>query len=637
METSNLKVLFLEDSLHDMELLCEMLTDAGYILDIIHVDNENEYIKNLNNHQFDIILSDFSLVGFDAFGALEISKHICPDTPFICVSGSIGEETAIELLKLGAVDYVFKDRPERLPYAIKRALDEAKIKIEHQKAAEELRESEEKFRNIFQLHSAINLLIDPNDGRIIDANKAASDFYEWSIEELKSMTIFQINTLDCNLLRNEIHHVLDTKKNQFEFVHQKSDGSTVDVEVYSSKITIKGAPYLYSIVHDISEKKKILKDLVAAKEKAEESDRLKTAFIHNISHEIRTPLNSILGFGQYLSEADLPQNERIEMYDHLQKSSTRLMNTVDDYVDIAMIVTSTMKVNKKEFIVQPFFDEFIADTFYLFNHLKIEYIVDTPIQSSNLTLFSDKELIRKILLKLLDNAIKFTSRGSISCGYKVLDESIEFFVKDTGKGIAQEKIDMIFKMFSQEESSMTRGYEGSGLGLTISKGLLNLLGGDIQVSSVKGIGSNFSFRIPFKTKETQTNPDKDLKLFIHQNKPVILVAEDDELNYMYMETLFNRNGFEFFHVENGLEAVELCKNNPKINIVFMDIKMPVMNGLEATKLIRDFRPDLPIIATTAYAQTGDEERFLSEGCNDYLSKPIRKEKLMEIIRKYTKC
>ena len=382
---------------------------------------------------------------------------------------------------------------------------------------------------------------------------------------------------------------------------------------------------------------KMLNEVTTAKIQAERSNRAKSDFLSSMSHEIRTPLNSILGFGQYLSEADLPQNERIEMFDHLQKSSTRLMNTVDDYVDIAMIVTSTMKVNKKEFIVQPFFDEFIADTFYLFNHLKIEYIVDTPIQSSNLALFSDKELIRKILLKLLDNAIKFTSRGSISCGYKVLDESIEFFVKDTGKGIAQEKIDMIFKMFSQEESSMTRGYEGSGLGLTISKGLLNLLGGEIQVSSVKGIGSNFSFRIPFKTIETQTNPDEDLKLFDNQNKPVILVAEDDELNYMYMETLFNRNGFEFFHVENGLEAVELCKENPQINIVFMDIKMPVMNGLEATKLIRGFRPDLPIIATTAYAQTGDEERFLSEGCNDYLAKPIRKEKLMEIIKKYAKC
>lgn len=637
METVNLKVLFLEDSLQDMELFSEMLSHSGYVLDLIHVDNEKEYKQSLINNYFDIILSDFSLVGFDAFGALEICKQICPNTPFICVSGSIGEETAIELLKLGAVDYVFKDRPERLPYAIKRALEEAKTKMDHQKAAEELRESEEKFRNIFQLHSAINLLIDPNDGRIIDANKAASDFYEWPIEELKSMTIFEINTLDSNLLRNEILHVLDTKKNQFEFVHRKSDGSTVDVEVYSSKINIKGAPYLYSIVHDISEKKRILKDLVAAKEKAEESDRLKTAFIHNISHEIRTPLNSIIGFGQYLSEADLPENERIEMYDHLQKSSARLMNTVDDYVDIAMIVTSTMKVNKKEFLIQSFFDEFVADTFHLFNHLKVEYIIDTPIQNSNVSLCSDKELIKKILFKLIDNAIKFTTRGSITCGYKILDDYVEFFVKDTGKGIAQEKIDMIFQMFSQEESSVTSGYEGSGLGLTISKGLLNLLGGDIQVSSVKGIGSNFSFRIPFKTKNTETTPSKDFKLVEIKNKPVILVAEDDELNYMYMETLFNRSGFEYFHVENGLEAVELCKNNPQINIVFMDIKMPVMNGLEATKLIRDIRPDLPIIATTAYAQTGDEERFLSEGCNDYLSKPIRKEKLMEIIRKYAKC
>lgn len=637
METSNLKVLFLEDSLHDMELFSEMLSQSGYVLDLIHVDNEKEYIKNLNNHQFDIILSDFSLVGFDAFGALEISKQICPDTPFICVSGSIGEETAIELLKLGAVDYVFKDRPDRLPYAIKRALDEAKTKMAHQKAAEELRESEEKFRNIFQLHSAINLLINPDDGSIVDANNAASEFYGWTLDELKAMTIFHINTLDSDLLRTEMHHVLNTNKNQFEFSHRKADGSHVDVEVYSSKITIKGNPFLYSMIHDISEKKKILKDLVAAKEKAEESDRLKTAFINNISHEIRTPLNSILGFGQYLSEADLPQNERVEMYDHLQKSSTRLMNTVDDYVDIALIVTSTMKVNKKEFLVQPFFDELIADTFHLFNHLRVEYIVDTPIQNANLTLLSDKELIRKILLKLLDNAIKFTSRGSITCGYKVLDEYIEFFVKDTGKGIAQEKIDMIFKMFSQEESSMTRGYEGSGLGLTISKGLLNLLGGEIQVSSVKGIGSHFSFRIPFKTKEIESIKNKDQIMFENQNKPVILVAEDDELNYMYMETLFNRNGFEYFHVENGLEAVELCKENPNINIVFMDIKMPVMNGLEATKIIRNLRPDLPIIATTAYAQTGDEERFLSEGCSDYLSKPIRKEKLMEIIRKYAKC
>lgn len=634
METSQLKILFLEDSLQDMELFSKMISNAGFNINIIHVDTEKEFKNNLLTEKYDLILSDFSLIGFDAFGALEISKQICPETPFICVSGSIGEETAIELLKLGAVDYVLKDRPERLPYAIKRALEERDIKKAHQIASDALQESEEKFRNIFQFHSAVKLLINPEDGAIIDANNAAAEFYDWSIETLKSMNIFQINTLDHNELRKEMTNVLNLQKKRFEFIHQKSDGSLVDVEVYSNKITIKGKPYLYSIIHDISEKRKILKDLINAKEKAEESDRLKTAFLNNISHEIRTPLNSILGFGQYLAEADLPQNERMEMYDHLQQSSNRLMNTVDDYVDIALIVSSNVTAHFKDFLIQPFFDDFIAKTYNLCDHSKVEYVIEAPLEVSNVILHSDKELIYKILFKLLDNAIKFTTRGSITCGYKVEDNHIEFFIKDTGIGIAKEKMDLIFKMFSQEESSMTRGYEGSGLGLAISKGLIDLLHGVIQVSSIKSVGSIFSFKIPYSPG--LLNQPNSIQEFHKESsdKPVILIAEDDDLNFLYMETLFLRTGFEYYHAVNGADAVEMCKNNPSINIIFMDIKMPVMNGIQATKLIREIRPEIPIIATTAYAQTGDKERFLSEGCNDYLAKPIRKEKFLEIIRKY---
>lgn len=635
METSQLKILFLEDSLQDMELFSKMISNAGFNINMIHVDTEKEFKNNLLTEKYDLILSDFSLIGFDAFSALEISKQICPETPFICVSGSIGEETAIELLKLGAVDYVLKDRPERLPYAIKRALEERDIKKAHQIASDALQESEEKFRNIFQFHSAVKLLINPEDGAIIDANNAAAEFYGWSIETLKSMHIFQINTLDHNELRKEMTNVLNLQKKRFEFIHQKSDGSLVDVEVYSNKITIKGKPYLYSIIHDISEKRKILKDLINAKEKAEESDRLKTAFLNNISHEIRTPLNSILGFGQYLAEADLPQNERMEMYDHLQRSSNRLMNTVDDYVDIALIVSSNVTAHFKDFLIQPFFDDFIAKTYNLCDHSKVEYVIEAPLEVSNVILHSDKELIYKILFKLLDNAIKFTTRGSITCGYKVEDNYIEFFIKDTGIGIAKEKMDLIFKMFSQEESSMTRGYEGSGLGLAISKGLIDLLHGVIQVSSIKGVGSIFSFKIP--NSPGLLNQPNSIQEFHKESsvKPVILIAEDDDLNFLYMETLFLRTGFEYYHAVNGADAVEMCKNNPSINIIFMDIKMPVMNGIQATKLIREIRPDIPIIATTAYAQTGDAERFLAEGCSDYLAKPIRKEKFLEIIRKYS--
>jgi len=185
MKNINLRILVLEDSMQDMELIRELLTDVGYILDLTHVENEAAYTKKLRENCYDIILSDFSLPGFDAFGALEVSKRICPEVPFICISGSIGEETAIDLLKLGAVDYVLKDRPERLPFAVKRALDEAKEKTAHFKAEVELKQSEEKFRNIFHNHTAVKLILDPETGKIIEANKSAADFYGWSVDELQ--------------------------------------------------------------------------------------------------------------------------------------------------------------------------------------------------------------------------------------------------------------------------------------------------------------------------------------------------------------------------------------------------------------------------------------------------------------------
>jgi PAS domain S-box-containing protein len=347
MINKKLKVLFLEDSIPDKEFICEMLNHSEPKYEFVHVVTEPEFIQALNEYEFDLILSDFSLSGFNAFEALKIVIATNPEIPFICVSGSIGEETAIDLLKLGAVDYVLKDRPERLPFAIQRALQEVKAKEEILKKSRELEESEEKFRNIFQLHSAVKLLIDANTGNIMDANQAAAQFYGWSIEELKNMQIFQINTLNSEQLKEEMENVQNFKKNQFEFVHKKADGSIVDVEVFSSKIEFSGKVFLHSIVHDISEKKKILNDLIYAKEKAEESDQLKTAFINNISHEIRTPLNSIIGFGQFLAESDLPEEERVEMFDHLHESSLRLMNTVDDFVDMAILVKTPLPACSK--------------------------------------------------------------------------------------------------------------------------------------------------------------------------------------------------------------------------------------------------------------------------------------------------
>ncbi|MBU1369213.1 MAG: PAS domain S-box protein [Bacteroidetes bacterium] len=383
------------------------------------------------------------------------------------------------------------------------------------------------------------------------------------------------------------------------------------------------------------ERIKYLEELVQAKEKAEASDKLKTAFINNISHEIRTPLNGILGFGQFLAETELSQAERVDLLEHVNNAAYRLTDTVTDYMDIAMIFSETMEVHEKEFTLKPFFEEIIENSKQQSAAKQIAIHTEILIESSDFSICSDPEFIRKILGKLINNAIKFTEQGSINCGYRIMPGFVEFFIQDTGKGIASDKLELIFEMFTQEDLSMTRGYEGSGLGLSIAKGLVTLLGGKINVTSVKDKGSTFRFTIPVNNIALPTTKDALPAIEInHKEKPLILIAEDDESNYKYAAVILNSIGYNHIHAINGAEAVAFCQQNAAISIVLMDIKMPVMNGIEATKLIREFRPELPVVATTAYAQTGDEHRILEAGCNDYLAKPIKMEKLLSLIRKY---
>ncbi|MCA1760641.1 MAG: response regulator, partial [Bacteroidales bacterium] len=392
-----------------------------------------------------------------------------------------------------------------------------------------------------------------------------------------------------------------------------------------------------AIKEDITERKKMFEELVAAKEKAQESDNLKTAFLNNISHEIRTPLNGILGFGEFLTEPDTPADAKKEMLEVVKQSSNRLMNTVTDYMDMARIVSGTMEVHKKEFLLNPFFKEVTEKTSQLCAGKQIEFTTDYQPDVTGLTLDSDPELIRKTLNTLLDNALKFTVSGRICCGLKLKEGYVEFFVQDTGKGIAPKKLDSIFNIFTQEDASDTRGYEGSGLGLSIASGLVNLLGGTISATSEKGKGSTFAFTVPYtETELAEKSAPAEEKNEAVAEKPLVLLAEDEESNYLYVEVVLKKAGYDYLLAKNGEEAVAFCKQYPEISLVLMDIKMPVMNGVEATRLIREFRPELPIIVTTAYVQTGDEQRFLNAGCDGYLAKPIGKEKLLAVLKKYSK-
>jgi PAS domain S-box-containing protein len=384
------------------------------------------------------------------------------------------------------------------------------------------------------------------------------------------------------------------------------------------------------------ERQKNIERLVKAKEKAEESDKLKSAFINNISHEIRTPLNGIMGFGQLIAEEDLSAEEKSEYLKTLQHSSNRLMNTVTDFMDMALIASGSLKQNNENILLGSFLNEVIQKMkpYSERKSLELELVKDSD-AAKTIIINSDKELLEKVLLKLIDNAIKFTDTGKVSIGYHILKNKLEFYVHDTGRGIAEDKLKQIFDMFSQEETALTRGYEGSGLGLSIASGIVIMLKGELKVRSKKGKGSVFSFTIPYVSEEEKevATPEATDRI-TGSSRPVILVAEDEETNYMLMEVIVKKTGSEYLHALNGEIAVEICRHRPDITLVLMDIKMPVMNGIEAAKHIRKFRPDLPIIATTAFAQIGDESRILQSGFDGYYAKPIKPNILKDLIQKY---
>lgn len=386
---------------------------------------------------------------------------------------------------------------------------------------------------------------------------------------------------------------------------------------------------------DITQRKLAEKELQLAKERAEAGDRLKSAFMNNISHEIRTPLNGILGFGQMMAQSGLAEAERTEYFKILQKSTDRLINTINDYMDISLLVSGNLTINNRKFnvndLLNNLYERVLPDC--VKKDLELELLF--PDSSQQAIVDSDLELLRKVFLHLLNNAVKFTGKGKITFGYELVGKDIEFFVGDTGVGIDQRALAKVFEAFTQEEENTSRNYDGSGLGLSIAKGIISSLGGKIWLESEKGKGTIVNFTLPYIETIPQEPDKQDAKSAPALAKQaVVLVVEDEISNYYYLHVLLKKLSISVLHAKNGLEAVELCKKHPEINVVLMDIKMPVMGGLEATKKIKEFRKDLPVIAITAYAQTGDEFRIRQAGCDDYLAKPLKKEVLINVLRKY---
>ncbi len=373
-----------------------------------------------------------------------------------------------------------------------------------------------------------------------------------------------------------------------------------------------------------------------ALKKANESDKLKTAFLQNISHEIRTPMNGIMGFTSLLKDSELTGEEMESYIDVIMISGNRMLNTLNDLMDMSMLETKQVKVNLVRINLDDIFRN-LHDFFKLeVSKKNMEIYCHIPNSAENTFIRSDGEKISGVLTNLIKNSIKYSTKGRIDFGYTIKGLFVEVYVKDMGIGIPPNRLNAIFDRFVQADIEDIKVYEGSGLGLSISKAYIEMMGGSIWAESAKGVGSQFYFTIPLelivdsfenqKTEELLPDPES-IKL-------KILIVEDEEEASEYLSIILDDESNELLFAKNGLECVEICEQVNDIDLILMDIKLPLMDGYAATKKIRSFNKEVIIIAQTAYALTGDREKAINAGCNDHITKPISKGRLLDVISEY---
>jgi signal transduction histidine kinase/ABC-type uncharacterized transport system substrate-binding protein len=480
--------------------------------------------------------------------------------------------------------------------------------------------------------------------KVNDVNQATLDLYGYTQEELMLNIGNTFTESSFNSFRSLLRSLaMGNPKHAMEVVYKNSKEEPIYAMFYffaspDYKRCIIAIVDITRIKHIENELKAKYDELQASdeelkeaniqlkisKEKAEESDRLKTQFIHNMSHEIRTPMNGIMGFAELLKSENINSSKIGHYTNIIQNSGKQLLRVIDDILEISRLGTKQVKLIETEFNL----NVLLLEQFSIFepkakeNNLSL--YLHRGIEDEAAYIISDESKIQKILSNLLENAIKYTNTGFIEFGYTIENAIIQIFVKDSGIGIEKEKQDIIFDRFAQEDKEDRNALGGLGLGLSIAKENAELLGGSISLESEKGKGALFTIRFPHKIGNKSNTSESSFNIGIKQH-PVIIVAEDEEVNYLFIETLLEEKFTQKFiikHARTGKDVLDLCDKLDDVSLILMDIKMPVMDGLTATKILTIEKPEIPIIAITAYTSFEDRQKALDNGCKAFISKPI---------------
>ncbi|MGZ5279114.1 MAG: response regulator [Pseudobdellovibrionaceae bacterium] len=635
-----LRILMVEDNENDRLLEERELKKASIPHVLICVDSRQDFLQQLAQFHADLILCDYSLPQFNALDVLEIVQEQAPQIPVVIVTGTLTDETAVECLKRGALDYVIKERIVRLPFAISRALEHRRFMEQKQADEERLRQSEKMLRVVTGVLPALLVYLTP-DLQVHFCNRIYDKWFPNSNKDVLRKTATEaFGETISDEIAARLPQVLSGEEAKFESPY----GPQVSAQVASITLTPDQEPSglvkgIVCLMTDVSVQKHYEEELLFAKEQADSANEAKSQFLANMSHEMRTPLSAMLGFAELLMISDLPEEERSDWLGRIIRNCERLKKMIDEILDLSKVEAGKLEVQRGPTSVVEVISQVKSMLFPLAREknlqLKFEIVGSLPE-----TIDSDPVKLRHIFINIIGNAVKFSEVGPITTrAESTSDGKLSFSVEDHGSGLTHEQSEHLFEPFTQVDSSMTRKVGGTGLGLALARRYARALGGDVRLThSVPNEGSTFTITIDpgdvsdektistFETDVSESVPFVKIQQ-AHLAHLKVLVVDDVLDNQVLVRKFLERAGSEVEVASDGQEAVEKALHTP-YDLILMDLQMPVLDGYNATTRLRAQGYTKPILALTAHALKDEQERCLKMGFNGFLTKPIRQNDLL---------